>query len=76
MQVIYVPSRQIVATLRPGRAVLHLEFTPRGEQLWLSARDDDRIVVYDTQTLAPLAELPAEKPSGIFLTARAARTGS
>jgi protein NirF len=75
VQVIDVESREIVKTLTPGKAVLHLEFTPRGEQLWLSVRDDDRVEVYDTETLERLAVLPMEKPSGIFLTARAHRTG-
>ena len=75
VQVIDVPSRQVVRTLRPGKAVLHLEFTPRGEQVWLSVRDEDRIEVYDTNTLKRLTTLPADKPSGIFLTARANRIG-
>ena len=52
-----------------------LEFTPRGEQVWISVRDADRVDVFDTRTLARLAALPAEKPSGIFLTARAHRMG-
>jgi len=63
-------------TLSPGRAILHLEFTPRGEQLWLSARDDDRVIVLDTRRRELLASLPADKPSGIFSTARAHRIGS
>ena len=75
VQVIDVPSRRVVATLTPGKAVLHLEFTPRGEQAWVSARDSDKVVVYDTETLRPMTELTAEKPSGIFLAARANRIG-
>lgn len=75
VQVIDTETRAVTATLEPGKAVLHLEFTPRGEAVWLSARDDDRVVVYDTATLAPLARLPADKPSGIFFTARAFRIG-
>ncbi len=75
VQVIDVPSRQIVRELRPGPAVLHLEFTPRGEQVWLSVRDADRVEVYDTRTFERLAALEADKPSGIFLTARAHRIG-
>jgi protein NirF len=55
--------------------VLHLEFTPRGEQVWISSRDDDTVIVYDTATYAELARLPAEKPSGIFLASRASMTG-
>lgn len=75
VQVIDTETRAVTATLEPGKAVLHLEFTPRGEAVWLSARDDDRVVVYDTATLATLARLPADKPSGIFFTARAFRIG-
>jgi protein NirF len=75
VQVIDVPTRRIVRELRPGPAVLHLEFTPRGEQVWLSVRDADRVEVYDTRTFERLATLEADKPSGIFLTARAHRIG-
>jgi protein NirF len=75
VQVIDVPTRQIVRELRPGPAVLHLEFTPRGEQVWLSVRDANRVEVYDTRTFERLAALEADKPSGIFLTARAHRIG-
>jgi len=75
VQVIDLPSREIVATLKPGKAILHMEFTPRGEHVWLSVRDDDKVVVYDTATLRPVKELPIMKPSGIFLTARAHKTG-
>ena len=65
----------MVQTLKPGKAVLHMEFTPRGEAVWISARDDDRVVVYDTATFARLAELPAQSPSGIFFTWRAPDDG-
>ena len=75
VQVIDVVSRRVIKTLKPGKAVLHMEFTPRGEQVWISARDDDRVKVYDTHSFAERAALPAEKPSGIFLTARANRIG-
>ena len=75
VQVIDVDTMQVIKELRPGRAVLHLEFTPRGEQVWISSRDDDTVVVYDTANYDELARLRAEKPSGIFLAARAAMTG-
>ena len=75
VQVIDTLSQAVVRTLEPGRAILHLEFTPRGEAVWLSARDDDKVVVLDTQRFAPLGELPARSPSGIFFTARASRIG-
>ena len=75
VQVIDVESRVIVKTLTPGKAVLHMEFTPRGEKVWVSVRDDNRIEVYDTQALEKLKTLPAASPSGIFFSDRAHRTG-
>lgn len=75
VQVIDVPSLKVVKQLRPGRAVLHLEFTPRGEQVWISSRDDNVVIVYDTANYAELARIAAERPSGIFFTARAVMTG-
>jgi len=75
VQVIDTETLQVVRTLAPGRAVLHMEFTPRGEHVWLSLRDDDRVAVYDTRSLEPVASLQADKPSGIFFTARGHRIG-
>lgn len=75
VQVIDIAARKVVRELKPGRAVLHMEFSPRGEQAWVSSRDDNRVTVYDTSTFATLATLPADHPSGIFLTSRAFATG-
>jgi protein NirF len=75
VQVIDVETHAIVKTLKPGKAVLHMEFTARGEKVWLSVRDEDRIDVYDTASLERTATLPASKPSGIFFSHRAHRIG-
>jgi protein NirF len=75
VQVIDTETRRVAQTLAPGKAVLHLEFTPRGEAVWISARDDNRVLVYDTSSLARVAALAAENPSGIFFTSRAGRIG-
>jgi len=75
VQVIDVKTMEIIKTLKPGKAVLHMEFTPRGEEVWVSVRDDDQVKVYDTETFAEVATLPADKPSGIFFTARAHKIG-
>ncbi|PHQ27591.1 protein nirF [Marinobacter guineae] len=71
VQVIDSQTLEIIRTLEPGDAVLHMEFTPRGEEVWVSARDSNRVTVYNTRTLEPVATLSAEKPSGIFFTSRA-----
>jgi protein NirF len=75
VQVIDAESHRIIKTLKPGKAVLHMEFTPRGENLWLSVRDENRIDVYDTNTLQRVKSLQATKPSGIFFTDRAHKIG-
>ncbi len=75
IEIIDAPSGEIVKTLKPGPAVLHMEFTPRGHQVWVSVRDAGRVDIYDTRTFEKLGEIPAETPSGIFFTARAHRTG-
>ncbi|WP_420477290.1 cytochrome D1 domain-containing protein [Noviherbaspirillum sp. ST9] len=75
VDVIDAEARRVVKRLEPGKTVLHMEFTPRGEAVWISARDDNRVVVYDTSSFVRKVELKAEAPSGIFFTSRAARTG-
>ena len=75
VDVIDVESRSVVKQLAPGKTVLHMEFTPRGESIWISARDDNRVVVYNTQDFSERTVLPAQAPSGIFFTSRAARLG-
>jgi protein NirF len=66
---------QRVHRFKPGPAILHIEFTPRGHEAWISVRDGDRVDVYDTSTYAKKGEIPAAKPSGIFFSARATRIG-
>jgi protein NirF len=75
VQVIDTLKGEVVQTLQPGKAILHMEFTPRGEAIWMSARDDNAVSVYDTQSFTKLMTLPAQSPSGIFFTSRAARMG-
>ncbi|MDH3218241.1 MAG: protein nirF [Gammaproteobacteria bacterium] len=75
IQVIDTQTLDIVKQLKPGKGVLHMEFEPRGEEVWLSVRDENRIEVYDTRSFERKAVIPAIRPSGIFFTARAHRIG-
>lgn len=75
IQIIDTQQLAVIKQLRPGKGVLHMEFEPRGEEVWISLRDEDRVEVYDTQTFERKASIPAKKPSGIFFTARAHRIG-
>jgi len=75
VEIVDTETMKVIHTLTPGPAVLHMEFTPRGNEVWVSVRDADRIDIYDAATFAKKAEIPAQKPSGIFFTARATRIG-
>ena len=75
MDVIDTLAGKVVHAFEPGKGILHMEFTPRGENVWLSARDDNKVLIYDTATFARLGEIAVDSPSGIFFTTRAARIG-
>ena len=75
VQVIDAATLKVVHAFKPGKAVLHMEFTPRGEQVWVSIRDEDRVDVFDTRDFRRLASISADKPSGILFAARANRIG-
>jgi protein NirF len=75
MDVIDTLAGKVVHAFEPGKGILHMEFTPRGENVWLSARDDNKVLIYDTTSFARVGEIAADSPSGIFFTTRAARIG-
>ena len=75
IQVFNTETFDLVTTLKPGPAVLHMEFTPRGENVWMSVRDSNEVQIYDTQNQQLLKTLEATSPSGIFFTNRAHQIG-
>lgn len=75
IQVIDTESLEVIKTLKPGKAVLHMEFTPRGDQVWLSVRDEDRVDIFDTASFERISSLEVIKPSGIFFSHRAHMPG-
>lgn len=75
VQVIDVATLEVLQTLDVGKAVLHMEFTPRGEAVWISARDDNKVSVYDTHNFKRLDSLDIQHPSGVFFTHRSGRIG-
>ena len=75
VQIIDVKDFSVIKTLQPGKAVLHMEFSPRGESVWLAVRDEDRLMIYDTETFLETGRILAQKPSGIFFSDRANRIG-
>ncbi|MBO6895267.1 MAG: protein nirF [Roseibium sp.] len=75
IQVIDTLTKEIVHEFKPGPAVLHMEFSPRGHEVWISVRDAGKVMIYDTRTFEKRGEFEAESPSGIFFTSRAHKTG-
>lgn len=75
IQIIDTETQEVVASRQPGTGVLHMEFEPRGEEVWMSVRDLDQVQIYSTASIEPVSTLTASKPSGIFFTTRAHRTG-
>ncbi|MHC5226540.1 cytochrome D1 domain-containing protein [Ignatzschineria sp. LJL83] len=75
IQVIDTLSQKIIKTLEPGPGILHMEFTPRGEHIWISVRDKDEVQIWDTRTLKQIDTVSAKSPSGIFFTNRAHQIG-
>ena len=75
IQVFNTETFELVKTLTPGPAVLHMEFTPRGEHVWMSVRDNNEIQIYDTKTQTLQKTLKSSSPSGIFFTNRAHQIG-
>jgi len=75
VQIIDTKSQRLTDTLTPGKGVLHMEFTPRGEHVWMSVRDENKIQIYNTKSKKLLKEIEAASPSGIFFTNRAHQIG-
>lgn len=75
LQIINTETLKIVKTLTPGKGVLHMAFEPRGEEVWASVRDRNRVNVYNSDSYKLVSTIKAIKPSGIFLSSRAHKTG-
>lgn len=75
VQIVDTLTHLVTDTLEPGKGVLHMEFAPRGREVWLSVRDENRVEIRDARTRKVLATIEARAPSGIFFTDRAHRMG-
>lgn len=74
IDIVDTATLSVVHRFKAGPAVLHMEFTPRGHEVWVSVRDANRVHVYDTSSFAKKAELEARHPSES--SSLPARTGS
>ncbi|MBI5892518.1 MAG: protein nirF [Deltaproteobacteria bacterium] len=75
IQVIDMKTQEVIKTLNPGKGATHPQFTPKGNSVYVSLMDEDKVVVYDAATFEKIKEFPAKRPSGIFSTERAHKFG-
>ena len=75
IQVVDTESLAVRDSLRVGRRIYHLDFTPRGAEVLVSANQDDQLALIDARTHAVLDRQPLRSPSGIFGGWRAFRLG-
>jgi len=75
VQIVDVESLSVTDTLRVGRRIYHMDFTPRGSHVLISANGDDKLVLVDAATRRIEDEQTLRSPSGIFGVWRAFRIG-
>lgn len=75
IQVIDVETLEVKKTIDAGKGAIDPQFTPKGEAVYISIREEGKVAVYDTDSYQLIKEIPAEKPSGIFCTDRTAKFG-
>jgi DNA-binding beta-propeller fold protein YncE len=67
VHVIDARTLSVVKTLKPGLKSLHPEFTYDGKFVYVSVWDENKVVVYDANTLEVVTEIVGlETPTGIF----------
>ena len=75
VQVIDVSTLEVVKTLEIGEKVIHMAFSPKGKDIYISSYKENKVVVLDTKSFTVIKEIPLRGPSGIFSTARAHMLG-
>ena len=72
-QVIDTVTGKVTDTLQPG--AVSCTWSSKGHGDLLSARDDNKVVIYDTASKQQIGGFASASPSGIFNSPRAARIG-
>ena len=75
VQVVDVESLEVKHTLRVGRRIYHMDFTPRGSHVLISANQDNRLFLVNAASREIEDSVELESPSGIFGAWRAFRIG-
>lgn len=75
VQVIDVETLTVKDTLRVGRRIYHMDFTPRGSHVLISANADNKLFLVNASTREIEDAVEVQSPSGIFGAWRAFRIG-
>ncbi|MBF0237625.1 MAG: protein nirF [SAR324 cluster bacterium] len=75
LQIIDVATFQIRETIKLGRGISHIHFTPKGDMAYVSVRTENKLMVLDAYTHEIQETLEINGPSGIFMVPRAHRIG-
>ncbi|HEX9815105.1 MAG TPA: cytochrome D1 domain-containing protein [Myxococcota bacterium] len=75
VQVIDVDQLAVTDTLRLGRRIYHMDFTPRGSHVLVSANADNKLFLVNASTREIEDAVDVASPSGIFGAWRAFRIG-
>jgi protein NirF len=75
VDVIDTRTKEVVKTLKPGPGIYHMQFTPKGEAVYISSNGSDKVFVYDARTYEVIKEIQVKKPSGVFCSDRAHKFG-
>jgi protein NirF len=75
VEVIDVDSLTVKHSMRIGRRIYHMDFTPRGSHVLISANKDDKLFLVNASSYAIEDSVEINSPSGIFGVWRAFRIG-
>ena len=75
IDIIDVATQKVARSIEVGRRVYHMDFTPRGAYVLVSANADNKLVLVDTSTYSIVDRQTLDSPSGIFGIWRAFRIG-
>lgn len=75
IEIIDVETGAVRGQIEAGRKIFHLAFSPRGDEMYVSANQDNRFIVIDTRTRQITGEYEIPSPSGIFGPWRAFQIG-
>lgn len=75
IDIIDTDTQEVVRSIEVGRRIYHLDFTPRGAYVLVSANKDNTLALVDASTYEVIDRETLESPSGVFGVWRAFRIG-